>query len=60
MQNMTIKDIESMAKNIPNSGVLIQTLEQHPDIDFESIVVTGNGLDYEYTTDDMLELDWAQ
>ena len=56
---MTIEDIKILAKNIPNNGVLIQTLEHHPGVDFESVVVTGNDLDFDCSSDDMLDLEWV-
>lgn len=44
MQNITIEDIVSLAKHIPSHGVLIQTLRNHPGIDFESVELVGDGL----------------
>ena len=47
MQHFTIEDLESLAKQIPSQGMLIQTLEHHPNIDFESVVLSGDGLEHD-------------
>ena len=47
MQNMTIDDLVSLAERIPNSGILLQTLQHHPEIDFESVVLVGDCSDYD-------------
>lgn len=44
MKNITIEDIASLAKHITSHGVLIQTLRNHPGIDFESVELVGDSL----------------
>jgi len=47
MQNITIDDLASLVELIPNNRVLIQTLQHHPSIDFESVILVGDGLEHE-------------
>ena len=47
MQNITIEDIANLVKLIPSHGALIQTLRHHPSIDFESVELVGDSLEFD-------------
>ena len=46
MKKMTIKDLENLAKTIPNYGILVQTLQNLPNIDFEMVETQGEDIKY--------------